>query len=331
MMNTKYATGKCETMCPIEEMKMRQREKLLHVFEMVPGTEKRNPLVDPNRAVKMYNRSAAGKFMTNENFLRPPDVLLKTVKFLLENVIEDTRYSWLTKYDFITDRLRAVRQDMIIQNVSRSQAISLLEPMVRFHAYSAYWSCDQDIYHFDPHLNRKTLQECLNNLLILYDQVEKFPSSHYEERFLNHINISRPFFEALNLILNLGNEEILFRLICLPTKFRTSIVKTAILMAVNYMRKNFVKVCRYIRDLTPLLAGISILQLPVVRRKTLQIMSVAYSSKNLKFPLHDLKQLLIYESINDVFEDCTHFGLHTNEDCVHFDKNSFNNLVEEVK
>lgn len=61
----------------------RQREKLLHLFEMVPGTAK-SPVADPARAVKMYNRSAAGKSMTNENCLRPPEVLLKTVKHLLE-------------------------------------------------------------------------------------------------------------------------------------------------------------------------------------------------------------------------------------------------------
>lgn len=150
-------------------------------------------------------------------------------------VLQDERGSWLTKYDFISDRLRAVRQDMIIQNIPKAYAIYLLEPMVRFHAYSAYmyvnldllllknWDsnfslCDLDIFKFDPHLNRKTLQESLNNLLVSYEQVES--SQGHERSLINHVNVSRPFFEALNLVLNLGNEEILLRTLCLETKWR---------------------------------------------------------------------------------------------------------------
>lgn len=41
-------------------------------------------------------------------------------------------------YDFILDRLRAVRQDMIIQNFPVADSISILQPIVRFHAYAAY-------------------------------------------------------------------------------------------------------------------------------------------------------------------------------------------------
>ncbi|XP_045467834.1 germinal-center associated nuclear protein [Harmonia axyridis] len=326
MMNTKYAVGKCRTMCPKDEMEMRQKEKLLHLFEMVPGTEKKNPLADPQRVVKMYNRSAAGKFMTNENYLRPPEVLLKTVNYLLEKVIQDERYSWLMKYDFIADRLRAIRQDMIIQNISRAYAITLLEPMVRFHAYAAYKLCEEDINRFDPHLNKKTLQECLNNLLILYDHT----SEEYDEGFRKHINSSRPFFEALNIALNLGNEETLFRMICLQKKWSSPFVKIVTLMAVNYMRNNYVKVCRYILDLTPLLASVAILNLPIIRRRALQIMSVAYTSKNQTFPSKDLKELLIYESENDLQKDCKYYGLDMNEKCICFNKNSFKNSMDEI-
>lgn len=45
---------------------------------------------------------------------------------------------WNVVYDFIMDRLRAVRQDMVIQNLSGADYVSLLQPMIRFYAFAAY-------------------------------------------------------------------------------------------------------------------------------------------------------------------------------------------------
>lgn len=41
-------------------------------------------------------------------------------------------------YDFINDRLNAVRQDATIQEVSNQDWIAILPPIIRFHAYAAY-------------------------------------------------------------------------------------------------------------------------------------------------------------------------------------------------
>jgi SAC3 domain-containing protein 1 len=41
-------------------------------------------------------------------------------------------------YDFIDDRLNAVRQDATIQEVSNQDWIAILPPIIRFHAYAAY-------------------------------------------------------------------------------------------------------------------------------------------------------------------------------------------------
>lgn len=41
-------------------------------------------------------------------------------------------------YDFIDDRLNAVRQDATIQEVSNQDWLDILPPIVRFHAYAAY-------------------------------------------------------------------------------------------------------------------------------------------------------------------------------------------------
>ena len=45
---------------------------------------------------------------------------------------------WAEVYDFIFDRLRAVRQDMTIQQMDGPGAITLLEYTVMFYIYAGY-------------------------------------------------------------------------------------------------------------------------------------------------------------------------------------------------
>lgn len=79
--------GSCLSMCSVRELRQRERQKRLHRFEMIPGTERqRLPRGDPLRAVKEYSRPAAGKDSANPAELRPPDVLLKTVCYLIDDI-----------------------------------------------------------------------------------------------------------------------------------------------------------------------------------------------------------------------------------------------------
>lgn len=79
--------GVCQSMCPAREFRDREKQNRLHRFEMLAGTERdRLPRGDPLRAVKEYARPAAGKDSTNPTDLRPPDVLLKTVCYLIDDI-----------------------------------------------------------------------------------------------------------------------------------------------------------------------------------------------------------------------------------------------------
>lgn len=79
--------GACQTMCPARELRDRERQNRLHRFEMLAGTERdRLPRGDPSRAVKEYSRPAAGKDSTNSSDLRPPEVLLNTVCYLIDSI-----------------------------------------------------------------------------------------------------------------------------------------------------------------------------------------------------------------------------------------------------
>lgn len=150
------------------------------------------------------------------------------LKKILCRVITNNRVPWHVTYDFIMDRLRSVRQDMIIQNLTVAESIQILQPIIRFHTYASYrcwwfctkaWSlelvkhfrlCNESLSNFDPHINRTHLQECLKRLLCLYDEYDW--TSSPETDLKKH----RLEFEALYLVVNLGNTTALLRTLGLP-------------------------------------------------------------------------------------------------------------------
>ncbi|KAG5865462.1 hypothetical protein JTB14_008509 [Gonioctena quinquepunctata] len=323
----KYIIGKCMEMCPTEEIEMRERERLLHFFEVVPGTEKSSlPKADRTRTVKSFSRSAAGKSMQDPNNLRPSDILLKTVKYLLDDVISRKDVQWKIIYDFVMDRLRSVRQDMVIQNISRAHQISILQPIVRFYVYASYRLCEENIYDFDTHINNTHLQECLKRLLCMYDYYDELSKTTGDGRaiFNGFFDENRPYFEALYIIFNLGNTIAITRVLNLSSRWRNAIVDVALEMSLSSLKHNFVRTCRIIELLPPLLASVAYLQIPGMRRDWLKIMSTAYNSKNLCFPVTVLKKLLLFNNEDEVISECIQYGLKVEDGGVFFSKNDFN-------
>ncbi|XP_028140396.1 SAC3 domain-containing protein 1 [Diabrotica virgifera virgifera] len=328
--NEVYTIGTCKEMCPFREARLRERQGLLHILEVVPGTENnKNPKADVKRVVKEFTRSAAGKSFLISGNLRPPDVLLKTINYLLDEVISNKEVPWMVKYDFILDRLRAVRQDMVIQNVSRPHQIVILQPIIRFLTYSSYRCCEEAINTYDPHINNTHLQECLKRLLCTYDYFDNLEKSSKQEISNNFLVESRPYFESLYLIFNMGDVSALNRYLNLPPQWRTSLVKTSMRICLNYVNRNISKVIKLSKQLPLSLQMIAFLHLPEIRRITLKIMSSAYHSKNLRFPLDVLSDMLLYNSVNELIKDCNYYGLKTEQGGVHFMKCDF--LEDKVK
>ena len=57
---------------------------------------------------------------------------------IFSSVIQLNNSSWEEKYDFISNRLRAVQQDIVVQGISGETALSVLAPAARFHLLSQY-------------------------------------------------------------------------------------------------------------------------------------------------------------------------------------------------
>ncbi|XP_065157007.1 germinal-center associated nuclear protein-like [Atheta coriaria] len=308
MQNKPVIIGKCTQMCPESEITMRESQRLLHPMELLTHSKTK---ADRTKMVKEFCRSSAGQHMQKPEVLRPFDTLNDTIAYLLFEAINMDEFAFHIRYDYICDRLRAVRQDMIIQDLPKHEAICILQPIVRFYAYASYRMCDEPLQKYDAHLNNKHFQECLKRLLSLYDDCEEF-----ETRFPHRIDCStlyadsRPQIEAIYVLFNLGSGEALNRALRLNERWKnTAELQAAIKVSLLYRNNNFVAVCRLVQDLPHLMAAIVMLRMPAIRKTCLQVMSWGYSSKNLRFPLEKLQELLLYDNEDDLLEDVKCCGL----------------------
>lgn len=119
--------GTCPDMCPAAERAERERERRLHRLEVAPGCLRGPPRADPQRAVKEYRRPAAGKPPPPPSQLRPPSVLLATVRYLAGQVADCAGATRAEVASFVADRLRAVRLDLALQDAGDAEAAVVLE------------------------------------------------------------------------------------------------------------------------------------------------------------------------------------------------------------
>ena len=90
----------------------------------------RHPIADLNLVVKRYARPSAGAAPPKPSELRPLNVLRDTVNHLLKVWAERTDQPSLARYNFISDRFRAVQQDMTVQRLVDK---CLWAQIARFH------------------------------------------------------------------------------------------------------------------------------------------------------------------------------------------------------
>ena len=323
---TEIIQGTCFLMCPEKERWMREKEGLLHAFEIDESTKgARRPKADPRKTIKSFSRSAAGVIMTEPNQLRPASVLLSTTKYLLEKIATRTDVDWIVVYDFVFDRLRSVRQDIAIQRINVPMSIQIFEPIVRFLVYSAQRLCDRSVSEFNAKINNQHISECISHLLVLYDKSDKTESSDLDE-IMEKLALSnnREEMEAIHILLNMGNEVALRRALGLAPDLKRSVdIQLSTKISLAWYLKNYARVCSLIRQLPPILVCAAMINIQNIRRAALRIMSSGYNSKVLTFPGLALQDLLLYKDIDKVRADCELFGLAYTDQNVLFQKASF--------
>lgn len=299
-------------MCPLSEVRLRERENLLHPFEVAENHSSRSPKANIKRCVKEYRRPTVGKEDVDPSEVRPPEVLVKTVDYLIDRIATQ-ECQWSEIYDFLFDRLRSVRQDLVMQDVHGTETINILERAVRFHIYSDYRLCREHIAVFDEKINSQHTQECLKRLIKLYNENDNIS-------WPNQVEI-----EITYLLFNLGDLDALKHYYTLDHRLRhNKELKQAYRMSWAYLHNNWVSVFRELRKLkSPVYLCAVHRHFPFIQRNALYTMNTAYSSKNLKFPLEKLRELMFLNTETETQNVCQQFGIAIEGTSAKFMKSNF--------
>ncbi|KAI3745110.1 hypothetical protein L1987_58212 [Smallanthus sonchifolius] len=163
--------GYCPDMCPEQERAERERKGDLDQYERLDGD--RNHTTE-SLAVKKYTRTAEREAA----LIRPMEILQKTMDYLLNLLNQPYDDRFLGLYNFLWDRMRAIRMDLRMQHIFNLGAITMLEQMIRLHIIAMHELCEYTKGEgfsegFDAHLNIEQMNKTSVELFQLYDDHRK--------------------------------------------------------------------------------------------------------------------------------------------------------------
>lgn len=277
-------------MCPLQERLWREKQKLLHPFELAEETGNYRLMTDSEKAVKEFRRSAAGQMKPKAEDVRPPCVLKATMRYMINNLLLKSDVPWVEVYNFMFDRIRAVRQDLTLQQIWNSDSCEILEIAVRFYIYAAYRLCDESVGVFDSHINSVHLQECLKQLLVLYQSL---------------CSPAREEITSLYLLHNMNSSEALHHVLTLPRSLRNKCpLKMPINICILNITDNYVRIIHIVEKLTVLQLCIMFDHVHTLQRKALNVMDIAFGSRNAWYPLDHLSKSLFFKDLERTVHMC---------------------------
>ncbi|EPS68617.1 hypothetical protein M569_06147, partial [Genlisea aurea] len=171
LITSSVIVGLCADMCPESERAERERKGDLDQYERLDGDRNHT---SETLAVKKYNRTAERE----AELIRPMPVLQTTMEYLLSLLRKPYDHTFLGLYNFLWDRMRAVRMDLRMQHIFDLEAISMLEQMIRLHIIAMHELCEHMKGEgfsegFDAHLNIEQMNKTSVELFQLYDDHRK--------------------------------------------------------------------------------------------------------------------------------------------------------------
>ncbi|XP_037373506.1 SAC3 domain-containing protein 1 [Talpa occidentalis] len=291
--------GTCPDMCPAAERARREKERRLHRFEVTPGGRGDPPRADPQRAVKEYSRPAAGQRRPPPSQLRPPAVLLATVRYLAGDVAERADASRAEVASFVADRLRAVRLDLALQRAGDAEKALVLEAALAvLLAVVARLGPDAAGGPADPVLLQAQVQEGFGSLRRCYAQ-----SAGPHPR--------QAAFQSLFLLYNLGSMEALHEVLQLPAALRScSALRVALAVDAAFREGNAARLFRLLRALPYLQSCAVQCHVGRARRGALARLARALSTpKGQALPLDFVVHLLALDGLEEARDLCQAHGL----------------------
>lgn len=123
-------------------------------------------------AIKIYYRSSADKDMSVPETVRPPFILFATIEYMLSRVADCEFGDVMTKYSFIANRLRSIRQDFAVLFSKNANFRSLKRTIQSFELMVLTYLVFLNSLRTDSKHDEKTLldhfSESLNILIECY-------------------------------------------------------------------------------------------------------------------------------------------------------------------
>jgi len=236
-------------MCHPEERLRRQNDRELDRFEQMPLSQEERkarvrPTADKARTIKKFQRSAAGKEATYKSaYLRPTNVLLYTLEYLMTHILDAALYPDGTDvplgriYMFVADRIRAVLNDLVPQKYPRG-SFRILLLALRFYSLFDYLGINLDVEEFEDIRNLEGFTKAYTAICACvdggYDDTEEAG-----EAYSYHLLLSLDPTSNLNFAREYGLVPRMYR--------RSPFVKVARSLQQAYMEGNYVRFFKLIR------------------------------------------------------------------------------------
>lgn len=224
--------------------------------------------------------------------------------YLATNVIdlidqEDEEIAPGEYYDFLWNRLRAIKKDITQQDLKSESSVLLMERCARFHIYSAHRFIEEEMGVFDTKMNNENLVKTMRSLKDLYDDL----SLHNGIQCPNEAE-----FRCYDILLNLCNGEMLRSISKIKSSIRNSEpVKFALRVHQAFTSNNFVKFFNLMKETTLLNACIMHRYFGLMRYSAFQLLKKAFTTASQReelLPKHYIFDLLCFEEDDEFDEFC---------------------------
>ena len=266
--------GSCQDMCPTFERVERVFKNQVSKWEKDPNTNK----ISRNLALKTFMRPS-GQAPSLPSDVRSPDVLQKTLDYIIKNILQHLPES----QSFIWDRTRSIRQDFTFQNnYSGIESIDCHEKICRIHILSLHIMSGAD----DPDYQQQQEVEQFNNSL------QTLTHMYNDVRSRGGKCINEPEFRAYELISKIKDSELDRYIQTLPEYIiNDNLVQRAIMLRnlasdrsgiADYYE--FFKSVLDISKTSFLLASLAEIHFNEIRYNALRVLGRAYHAKSKKLP-----------------------------------------------
>ncbi|XP_041663549.1 germinal-center associated nuclear protein isoform X2 [Cheilinus undulatus] len=309
---SKVFVGTCPDMCPEKERYMRETRKQLSIFEVIPDTE----MVDHTAAIKEYSRSSADQEEPLPHELRPLPVLSMTMDYLVTQIMDQGDDNYREWYDFVWNRTRGIRKDIIQQHLCCPDTVSLIEKCTRFHVHCAHHLCEEHISSFDAKINNENMTKCLQSL-----------KEMYQDLATRQVYCPREAeFRQYSVLLKLNDGDILREVQQFRDEVRNSPeVKFAVQAFAAVNSNNFVRFFKLVKGASYLASCLLHRYFNQVRAKALKTLNIAHTlgPRSNMFPVDDVVRMLMFRNVDEATDFIQQYGLNLLDGMVELSRTAF--------